>query len=146
MIDKDTFNNEVNLNGTKGLVFIGDKIIVYRRDTKTISFPLQIDLPGGGREKNESPFETFKREVREEFGLTIEKEDISYSKKYQSSLDPSKVAFFMATRPLNIEERDIIFGDEGLEFLLMTPQDFVSLKDGVKRQQDKVAEYLRSLK
>ncbi len=146
MIDKDTFNNEVDLNGTKGLVFIGEKIIVYRRDTETTSFPLQIDLPGGGRENNESPFETFKREVREEFGLTIEREDISYSKKYQSSLDPSKVAFFMATRPLNIEAKDISFGDEGLEFFLISPQDFVNLEDGVNRQQDKVAEYLNSLK
>jgi 8-oxo-dGTP diphosphatase len=146
MIDKDTFNSDVDFNGTKGLVFIGDKIIVYRRDTKTSSFPLQIDLPGGGRENNESPFETFKREVREEFGLTIEREDISYSKKYQSILDPSKEAFFMATRPLNTEEKDIIFGDEGLEFFLISPQDFVNLKDGVKRQQDKVAEYLRGLK
>lgn len=146
MIDKDTFSKEVNFNGTKGLVFIRDKIIVYRRDTKTSSFPLQIDLPGGGREGKESPFETFKREVKEEFGVIVEKGDILFSKKYQSVLDPNKEAFFMVTRPLNIEEKDIIFGDEGLEFLLMTPQDFLNLEDGVKRQQDKVAEYLRGLK
>lgn len=145
MIDKNTFNNSADFHGVKGLVFIGDKIVVFRRDNNTKNWPLQIDLPGGGREGNESPFETFKREVMEEFGINVEKDDIIFSKKYQAVLDPIKEAYFMVTKPLNIRESDIILGDEGLGFSLMTPQQFVGLKDAVKRQQDKVAEYLERI-
>ena len=142
MIDQDIFNNDISFQGVKGLIFIGDKIVVFRRDNKTNNFPLQVDLPGGGREDNESPLETFKREINEEFGINIEKEDVVFSKKYPSILDSSKVAYFIVTRPLNINENEIVFGDEGLEFFLMTPKDFVSLSDGVKKQQEKVVEYL----
>ncbi len=145
MIDQNTFNSDVNFHGVKGLVFIGDKIVVFRRDTKTTNFPLQVDLPGGGRENNESPFQTFRREVMEEFGISVEKEDVLSSKKYQSVLDPNKEAYFIITKPLDITETDIVFGDEGLEYFLISPQDFVNLKDGVKRQQDKVADYLSSM-
>lgn len=145
MIDQNIFDNNVNFHGVKGLVFIKDKIVVFRRDTKTTNFPLQVDLPGGGRENNESPFETFKREVMEEFGIYLEKDDVISSKKYQSVLDPSKEAYFIITKSLNITEQDIVFGDEGLEYFLMTPQDYVNLNDGVKRQQNKVVEYLNGL-
>ena len=71
MIEKNTFNNSINFNGAKGLVYIGNEILVYRRDNNTNSEPLKLDLPGGGRDGNESAFETFSREVMEEFGLEI---------------------------------------------------------------------------
>ena len=145
MIDENTYNKDVIFQGVKGLIFIGDKIIVFRRDNKTRNFPLQVDLPGGGRENNESPFETFKREIMEEFGISISKEDLVSCKKYKSILDSNKEAYFMITKPLNIKEEDIRFGEEGLEYFLISPQDFVNLKDGVKGQQDKVAEYLGSI-
>ena len=61
MIDKNIFSKERNFHGVKGLIFIGNKILVYRRDNNTDSFPLYIDLPGGAKELGESPFETFKR-------------------------------------------------------------------------------------
>ncbi|MFA6094655.1 MAG: NUDIX domain-containing protein [Candidatus Paceibacterota bacterium] len=146
MIEENTFTNIVDFHGVKGLIFIDEKILVFRRDNKTNNFPLQIDLPGGGRENNESPFETFKREVKEEFGLIIEKTDVVFSKKYQSVLDSSKVAYFMVAKPLKILEKDIVFGEEGLGFMLMTPQEFLNLSDGVNKQQERVAEYLNILK
>jgi 8-oxo-dGTP diphosphatase len=145
MIDEETFTESVNFHGVKGLLFLDKKIVVFRRDDKTKNYPLQVDLPGGGREKDESPFETFKREVMEEFGISIIKEDIIYSKRYTSVLDQTKVAFFMVTKPLPITESDIVFGDEGLEYMLMTPEEFVSLTDAVDRQQERVREYLEFL-
>ncbi len=142
MIDQDIFNNKVNFNGAKGLVFINDKIIVFRRDNKTDKFPLYIDLPGGGKENNESPFETFKREVKEEFGIDINISDIEYSKKYKSIFDPKIPAYFIVAKPLHLKENDIIFGDEGLYYFLITPKDFIKLGDAVERQQNKVIDYL----
>jgi 8-oxo-dGTP pyrophosphatase MutT (NUDIX family)/mRNA-degrading endonuclease toxin of MazEF toxin-antitoxin module len=143
-IDKDTFSREVIFHGVKGLIYIGNKIIVFRRDGKTKNFPFQVDLPGGGREENESPFETFKREVKEEFGLEIKKEEMIFSKKYPSIADPNIVAYFIAVRLESFTESDIKFGDEGLEYFLIEPQEYVTLDDGVKQQRYKVDEFLKT--
>lgn len=141
-IDQNIYNKDIEFVGSKGLVFIGDKIVVFRRDTKTERFPLQIDLPGGGREGRETPFEVFKREVMEEFGLKIDRNDITYAKKYPSAWEPDKDAYFIVVKPKGLLETDIKFGDEGLEYMLMTPAEYVNLSDAIERQQIRVREYL----
>jgi 8-oxo-dGTP diphosphatase len=146
MIEKDTFNKQANFQGVKGLVFIGDKIVVYRRDDKTPNFPLRIDLPGGGIEEGESPFETFQREVKEEFGLDIKENDVQFSTKRPSFSHPGKESYFIVVVSPSMKEEDIVFGDEGLEFFLMDPKDFINLSDGIPRLQEWVAEYLDFLK
>lgn len=142
MIHENTFKN-VDFNGAKGLVFIGDKILTYRRDNKTTNKPMCIDLPGGGREGDESPFDTFKREIREEFGIDIEKHDVQFSNTIQSVIEPTKKSYFFVTKPLKILATDIVFGNEGVEWMLMTPQQFVNRPDGIERQQKRVANYLQ---
>ncbi|MFZ2252921.1 MAG: NUDIX domain-containing protein [Minisyncoccia bacterium] len=144
MVDPNTFSqNSIDFSGAKGLIFLKDKIILIRRDTKTTSFPLMVDIPGGAREISESPFDTFQREVFEELGIQIEKENIIYSKIYPSVIDPEKNrAFFLVTRELNINVSDIVFGDEGVEYLLLTPEEYVTLHDGIPGQQKRVADYL----
>ena len=142
MIDKDTFTVIDTFHGSKGLVYVGDDILVFRRDNKTTHFPLMIDLPGGGREVGESPFDTFKRETFEEFGLIIEKEDVIYSKRYMSIMNKDMYAFFIVVKNENLKKEDIIFGDEGLEYMLMKGEEFVALHDAVSRQQERVKEFL----
>jgi 8-oxo-dGTP diphosphatase len=141
MIHENTYK-KVDFNGAKGLVFLADKIIVYRRDDKTTSFPLCIDLPGGGREGDESPFETFKRETKEEFGIDIDKSDIQFSCPVQSIIEPDKKSYFMVAKNLRFKPEDIIFGNEGTEWMLMTPQEFIKRPDGIERQQKRVEKYL----
>lgn len=132
------------ITGTKGLVFIGDKILVYQRDDKTDKFPLKLDLPGGGQENNETPFQTFSREVREEFGLTIGHEDIVYARKYESSLEPGKFGYFVAAKLPANAELQIVFGNEGTEFLLLNVNDYVSRKDAWPVFQKRTVDYLNS--
>lgn len=148
MLDKNTFDKGLDFHGVKGLIFLEDKIIVFRRDNKTKDRPLQIDLIGGGRGQDETPFENFKREAKEEVGLDLQKDDIVFckryeGKKYEGTLYKSKFSYFFATRPLKFKESDIIFGNEGLEYMLMTPQEFIALPDAVKEHQDKALDYLK---
>ncbi len=145
MITKNIFDNNRNFHGAKGIVFINKKMLVYRRDNKTDSFPLYIDLPGGGRENNESPYETFKREVKEEFGFKITKKDILYAKQYVSAMDASKESYFIVVR-LNVTEKDIVFGDEGLDFFLIETENYLKLNDAIRRQQNRVLDYINSKK
>ncbi len=141
MIDKNTFR-KVEFGGAKGLVFIGSHIIVYRRDLNTKKSPGLLDMIGGGREGDESPFETFKREIKEEIGLDVREDDIQFSSQFQSYDDPTKISFFFATKPLNYQASDIKFGNEGIDWLLLTPEEFVNRSDGIERQQQRVKHYI----
>ncbi len=141
MIHKDTFR-KIDFNGSKGLVFIDDKILVYRRDDKTNNSPMCIDLPGGGRENNETPFECFRREVREEFGIEIQQCEIEFSCTVNSAIEPGKKSFFIVAKTRRYGMDDIVFGNEGLEWMMMTPEEFIKRPDGIERQQKRVERYL----
>jgi len=141
MIHKNTFE-KVDFNGAKGVVLLINKMLVYRRDNKTSNLPGYIDLPGGGREGEESPFETFKREVKEEFGISIEKDEIEFSCTIPSVMEPEKKSFFIIARTLRFQPEDVIFGNEGTEWMLMTPEEFIHRSDGIERQQKRVEKYM----
>ena len=142
MIDQNIFNKNINFIGIKGMVFIDNKIIVIRRDNNTKIFPLCIDLPGGGREQEESPFETFKRELKEELNIDISKEDILSAYLYNDETYRDRLAFFVITKNLDIEKEDVILGDEGLEFKFIKPEEFINLNDSVPHLQLEVRKYL----
>jgi len=137
----DFFNLDKKLAGTKGLVFIGNEILVYRRDANAPTYPLYIDVPGGQAEKGETPYETFKREVKEEFGLEIQKTDIVYSKLYKSINQPDMHGWFaVAKLPAEMRSK-IIFGDEGLEYMLVSLDQFLMSKDAWPVYKKRASDY-----
>jgi 8-oxo-dGTP diphosphatase len=141
MIHANTFK-KIDFNGAKGIIFLMDKMLVYRRDDRTAYFPLYLDLPGGAREGDESPLATFQREVKEEFGISIEKNEIEFSCQIPSTIEPEKKSFFIVARTTRFKPADIVFGNEGIEWWLMTPEEFIQRPDGIERQQKRVEEYM----
>jgi len=127
--------------GTKGLVFIGDKILVYRRDAKTPKYPLHLDVPGGAAEPAETPFATFKREVKEEFGLHISKDDIVYAKRYESMLKKGEFAWYAVAKLPATSRTNIALGQEGIEFMLMPLDEFLRRDDVWPAYQKRAADY-----
>ncbi len=141
----DFFKGDDNFAGTKGLVFIGDKILIYRRDAKASKYPLHLDVPGGGTEPGETPFDTFKREVKEEFGLDLTAEQIVYSRRYQSSLNVNEFGWYaVAKLPQELVDH-IKFGDEGLEYSLMPLSEFLKRKDAWPAYQQRAEDYANSV-
>ena len=139
----DLYTYDSNSIGSKGLVFVGDNVLVYRRDTKTASHPLELDLPGGGPKGMETPFQTFKREVAEEFGLCIEPADIVYARRYPSAMLPGMSAYFPVAKLSSEAEIDIKFGDEGLEFMLMPIEEYVARTDAWPIFQARTVDYMK---
>ena len=116
-------------NGAKVALFIGDKLLVILRDDDpAIPFPDVWDFPGGGREGDETPFETLAREVLEEVGLVLPHEAVIWERALPRSQDASQLIWFFVARLPEGRENEIIFGDEGQRWDLMTPAAFMALE------------------
>ena len=146
LIDTDVFKESAEFHGVKGIVRVGDKIIVMRRDMNAPHLPLYIDLPGGGREGGESPFEAFHREIMEMLHLPIEESNIVYAKRYENNHDRTDDTFFLVTEILNIDEKIIILGEKGLMYYTMTMHDFLEHPEGIEKQKLRIIHYLEDVK
>lgn len=134
---------EPDFHGAKVAVFIGDSILVYRRDDRPdIPFPNMLDLPGGGRENGESGAECVARETYEEFGIRIAIDDFRHVETYANWRGEGKVALFFVCQLASQILEDIVFGDEGQGWLTMTVPEFLASKDAVPHLQMRVQDYL----
>lgn len=78
----DTYlKDQFDFTGVKAALLVEQSILVILRDNKPdIPWPNTWELPGGGREGQETPLECLQREVWEELGLTLKEESIIWSK------------------------------------------------------------------
>ncbi|MCJ2143633.1 NUDIX hydrolase [Methylobacterium sp. E-066] len=131
--------------GAKIALILGTEILVYRRDDRPdIPFPGLWDLPGGGRETDESPADCALRETHEEFGLIIEPERIVWQRRYPSWSGTGAAAYFCAAPLLPVEVEKIRFGSEGTDWTLMPVEWFIAHQQAVPHLQERVFDYLRS--
>ncbi|MBC7506808.1 MAG: NUDIX hydrolase, partial [Sandarakinorhabdus sp.] len=100
-----------------------------------------IDLPGGGREADETPAQCVLRELAEEFGITLPAERLHYHRSYLLG-DRVTVSHFFAAYLTEAEVAAVQFGDEGQDWALMPAADFVADANAVPRLRDWVAAYL----
>ena len=100
------------------------------------------ELPGDGREAEETPFECVQREVFEELGLKLEEADIVWAKEYQGMLDPDETSIFMVGTITQEEFAGIVFGDEGQACQMMDVSQFLSDKKVIPQLQDRLIDYL----
>ena len=118
-------------------------MLVYRRDNRPdLSWPDCWDLPGGGREGDESPVECALRELAEEFGLVLEPSRIGYDRLYPSWQYAGQVSHFMALTLTAADITAIRFGSEGQHWTLMDIATFIEHPEAVPHLRARVAEYL----
>jgi len=128
----------VSFAGAKIALICGSRLVVLRRDDiPTIPYPGLIDLPGGGREADETPEETVLREVREETGFSLPQERLSWRRLYRQG--PRRQWMFRADID-DAEFRGMQLGDEGQALWLMEVEAFVVAQDAVAHLQSRVRE------
>ncbi|MEY1557361.1 NUDIX hydrolase [Yoonia sp. R2331] len=119
-------------SGSKVALFLGDQLLITLRDDfDHIPFPNLWDFPGGARDNDETPFQTLAREVMEEVGLVLPREAILWESAFPAANNPdARIWFFVAQMPAGTEA-DIVFGDEGQGWKLVSLADFLEMKQVV---------------
>jgi len=141
------FKTDQTFGGTKGLVFFDDThVLVYERDSNTSFYAHHLDLPGGGSERNESPFETFARELKEEFALDVKPSAITYARTYPSMKDPAIPSWFLVARLPNISSTSIHFGSEGTRYAVMALDALLASPKIIPALRERIQGYLECTK
>lgn len=114
-------------SGTKIAAFCGNKIVAYLRDDKEgIPFAGRWDLPGGGREGNETPIQCALRELEEEFGIRVSEQRIKVLERHPSLAPAALDTYFCVARISQEEVEQIKFGNEGQQWqMMMSATEFV---------------------
>lgn len=132
-------------SGAKIALLCEARLVVYRRDDKpSIPWPGLWDLPGGGREGDETPSACALREVEEEFGLPLAPARITWCRSYPSLTVPGRIAWFLAAPISAAEVAAIRFGDEGQYWTMMSCPDFLAQHDVLPQLQERLRDYLAS--
>lgn len=140
---EDCLEARFEFTGCKIALICGDKILTILRDDKeTIPWPNMWELPGGGREGNESPFECVAREVHEELSIQLSKDDIIWSWIYPSMLDENKKSVFLVGQLTQEQFDSIVFGDEGQGYKLVSLEEFLTSDQVVPQLQERVRDYV----
>lgn len=112
----------MSFSGAKLALFLGaDLLVILRDDRPDIPYPGHWDLPGGGREGQETPQDCALRETREEVGLDIHPDQLVWARHYQR---PRGVVWFFAAHLVRDADKGIAFGSEGQGWRLMAPETY----------------------
>ncbi len=130
--------------GAKIALYLGDALAVILRDDKPgLPFPDHWDLPGGGREGNESPLDCALRECEEELGLRVPKEKIIWQRQF---LEGTQARWFFVARLPQSATADVVMGDEGQGWMLMSQDEFLAHPKAVPAFKERLKVYLREEK
>lgn len=140
---EDCLEERFEFTGCKiALICDGQILTILRDDKEDISWPNMWELPGGGREGNETPFECVAREVYEELSIQLSKADVIWFQIYPSMLDGNKKSVFLVGRLTQEQFESIIFGDEGQGYKLVSFEEFLTSDRVVPQLQERVRDYM----
>ena len=141
---KNLLSRSFEFSGCKIALLYDDKLLtILRDDISTIPWPNMWELPGGGREGDESPFECVAREVFEELGIHLTKACLLWDKIYPSMLFEDKQSVFLVGQLTQNQFDNITFGDEGQGYKLMSIDEFLGSDKVVPQLQARVRDYER---
>ena len=140
---EDCLEERFEFTGCKiALICDGQILTILRDDKEDIPWPNMWELPGGGREGNETPFECVAREVYEELSIQLSKADVIWFQIYPSMLDGNKKSVFLVGRLTQEQFESIIFGDEGQGYKLVSFEEFLTSDRVVPQLQERVRDYM----
>ena len=135
--------NDLSFQGVKVALINNGKVLTVLRDNiPNIPYPNMWDLAGGGRENEESPYETMRREVLEELNIEIPESNVVWVKHYESVTKPGKKTVFMVADISDHQIESIKFGEEGQGYKMLSFQEFLDNKDVIEQLKHRFLDYL----
>ena len=134
--------NDLSFQGVKVALINNGKVLTVLRDNiPNIPYPNMWDLAGGGRENEESPYETMRREVLEELNIDIPESNVVWVKHYESVTKPGKKSVFMVADISDHQIEGIKFGEEGQGYKMVSFQEFLDNKDVIEQLKHRFLDY-----
>lgn len=131
--------DEPEFSGAKLVCLIGGRLLtLLRDDTPEIPFPDHWDLPGGGREGDESAVACVLRETQEEFGLRLSPEQLIWRQDFASPTLPGTGSAWFGARLPSDAAANIRFGQEGQRWDLVPPATWLVMSNVVPHFPDRV--------
>ncbi|MBU2358889.1 MAG: NUDIX hydrolase [Alphaproteobacteria bacterium] len=128
-------------DGAKVALFLGHRLLIIRRDDRPDIVDAGLwDFPGGGREGEETPFQTVARETREEVGLVLTPACVLWQRRFAAPQGSDRW-FFVARLPARMQA-DVVFGDEGQGWRMADVPEVLALPDVAGALQQRLALWL----
>lgn len=113
--------------GAKAAFVCKGAILTYLRDDKPgLRYAGWWDLPGGGREGDESPQDCLLREMEEEFGLRLPAARLIWAREFPGMIDHRQPSWFFGGHLSPTEVDAIRFGSEGQRWAMLPLADFLA--------------------
>lgn len=140
--------------GAKAGLFCGTRLLCYLRDDRPgLPWRGRWDLPGGGREGDESPESCLLRELHEEFGLQLGPERLELALALPAMAEagpgakpapdqPAAIGWFFAGRLTASELAAVRFGDEGQYWQAMELADYLRHPLAIPPLQDRLRQVM----
>lgn len=133
--------------GASVIVFLGPDVLVkLRDDVAGIACPNMWDFPGGQAEAGETPQETAIRETYEEFHLKLMPRDLRWGRRYPTVSHRGKWVWFFAAHLDGARVGEVILGDEGQAWQLMSPREFMGHAKAIPHFKDRLRDYMDTMK
>ncbi len=130
-------------HGAKLALLVGDRLVSILRDKDAeIPYPDMWDLPGGGREADESPEACVLRELKEELSLTLTEADLRWKRQYVSDLDGESATWFFVAEVPELDINRIRLGTEGQAWRMWDVARFLRMNNVVPMMQTRLSDYL----
>ena len=139
----DNIMNKLAFQGVKVALINNGKVLTILRDNlPNIPYPNTWDLAGGGRENEETSYETMRREVMEELNIDIPKSNVVWIKYYDSITKPGKKSVFMVANISDHQIENIRFGEEGQGYKMVSFREFLEDKSVIEQMKNRFSDYL----
>ena len=132
-----------DFSGAKVAILTKDHVLTLQRDNvPDIPFPNLWDLPGGGRENDETAIDCVIRETFEEVKLRLAPSDLSWRRIYPNARPGGLAHWFFVATPGWLTLPPPRLGNEGQDVRWMRLDAFIDMDGAIGHLQDRLKEYL----